>query len=267
MTETKWYFPENMGKVPKLLNKALPHGGGTFILKMNMDRIHGLIDLSGLDLKYSRIDGGIIRIGSMQTFSGVVNFMREIDQGHILVKALQTSASESLRNRITVGGSVASFPAWSDIMGPLLSLEATVSLIGKTEGHYPIRDYIENHSIRKESLITEVSFHNDVWVSSYYRETRTQFDHAMYTITLLAKIIGDRVGDCKIVVTGTKNRFTDLSSVSDSLKNKPFRELNIEEITRSLTFEFPRRQSLSSEYINHLARTQLERRLKEVFRR
>jgi CO/xanthine dehydrogenase FAD-binding subunit len=261
-----WYFPESIDEVRGLLDRGQVHGGGTQILKMNRGRIKGLIDLGRLDLKYTRNVGGIIRLGAAQTYNGIVQYMRDIDPDHILVKALQKSSSESLRNRITLGGSVVGFPVWSDIMGPLLALDAAVTLVGKNEGDHPVREFIENRKLREQSFITELSFPLESWISSYYRETRTQFDHALFTVTILLRKTENRVDDCRIIVIGTKKRFTCLD-LAEALRNKPVDGLEPGEIVRSLGINFPSRRSLPSEYIVHLARVQIERGLDEVLRR
>jgi len=267
MNEIDWYFPESLEEASKLLHKAQPHGGGTSILKGSMNRIHGLIDLSRLPLDYFKNDGGIIRIGATQTFAEIITNFRKRDPEHILIKALPESASKSLRNRITVGGSVAAFPTWSDIMGPLLALEAHVTLIGTTEGTYPLSQFVENHDLKKGTLITEVSFREDEWFSGYYKERRTYFDYALFTLTILHKITEGRIDDIRIVIIGTKKRYMRLDALEKFLRDKAVNEVNIEEAVRKVELHFHRKQALSPDYIDHLAMVQLERGLTEVVRR
>jgi CO/xanthine dehydrogenase FAD-binding subunit len=270
MGEMSWYFPESLDEARGLLDRGRVHGGGTQILRTNMSRIRGLIDLGRLDLKYLRNSGGVVRIGAAQTYTGIVRSMSTIDAGHILVKALKTSSSESLRSRITAGGSVAAFPVWSDIMGPLLALEASVTLIGKNEGEYEMAEFIQNRTLMERSLITELSFDPGNWISSYHRETRVAFDHALFTVTVLLGTIKDRIDDCRIVVVGTKGRFTRLGALEKTLIDEPVEKMStadLEERMRKLKIDFPSRRSLPPEYIGHLARVAIERGLEQVLRR
>ncbi len=266
MNEIDWYFPESLEEVSGMLDKAQPHGGGTSILKGEINRVRGLIHLGRLNLDFFKKEGNITRIGALQTYAEVVKNIGKKDPAHILVKALQESSCESLRNRITVGGSIASFHIWSDIMGPLLALEAEVALIGKREGSFPISQFVENRDLKRGTLITGVSFKDKGWVSSYHRETRTSFDHAIFTITILLQKAEDKIGDIRIVIIGTKKRFVRLNNLEESLRDKPLLEVSAGEVAREVELDFPKKQSLSPDYVGHLARVQLERGLTEVLR-
>jgi CO/xanthine dehydrogenase FAD-binding subunit len=267
MHNISWYFPESLKKVTDFLGKGIPHGGGTSILRMNMTRIDGLIDLGRLGLDFFKKEGKIIRIGASLTYADVVKNIRKIDPEHILYKALVGAASESLRNRITVGGSIASFRPWSDIMGPLLALEVEVSLFGKEEGLYPIKTLVENSELQRENLIIEVRFRDDVWASWYGRQTRTSFDYAIFTLTILLKKVENRIDDIRIVLVGTKKRFLKLNELEDFLRDKHLEDVDVDKALSLTGLDFPRKQRMSNDYIEHLAKVQLERGLKEVLRR
>ena len=69
MSEINWYFPSTIEEVKDLLKKerVIPHGGGTHILRSNMKRIKGLIDLHYLPLKFHHTKKGKVEIGSNKT--------------------------------------------------------------------------------------------------------------------------------------------------------------------------------------------------------
>jgi CO/xanthine dehydrogenase FAD-binding subunit len=264
MKDINWYFPKSVKEVPDLLARGIPHAGGTGILRTSLNRISGLIDLRKLPLNYFKRDGGIIRIGALQTYTDVAKNMAAIHPEHILVKALRESASESLRNRITVGGSVAAFHPWSDIMGPLLALEAEVVLTGRHEGSYPVAQYVENRDLKDGTIIKEVSFRDSEWLSWYHRETRTSFDYGIFTITLLLSKNG---GDIRILVTGTKKRFTRLLELEASIRDRTAGGVNIGEFVQRVEIDFPPKQRLDPGYIAVLARAGLEKGLVALLRR
>jgi len=248
----------------------IPHGGGTSILKGGMKRVKGLIDFRCLDLSYFRTVKGMIEIGAACTYSEVVDRMHEIDPCHILVKALSQSASTPLRNRISIGGSVALFPIWSDLMGPLLALEAEVSLIGKNRGRYPIGEYINKRELRKDMLITAVLFKQNAWNACYYRETRTRVDYPCFSITILVREKNNSgnnvIEEIKIVIIGSAKRFSRLTGLEETLKGQAINSIKIEGIGSALDVEFVGRKALSAEYIKANAGIQLERGLKEVLK-
>lgn len=266
MSEINWYFPRTIEEVKDLLKKerVIPHGGGTHILRSNMKRIKGLIDLHYLPLKFHHTKKGMVEIGSNRSFSEV---SEHLDSQDILARALSRSASTPLRNRITVGGSIAAFPVWSDLMGPLIALEAEVSLIGEREGSFSISDYIKNSELRKGTLITGVSFKKDGWISYYYRETRTHFDYPAFTISILLKKSAKVIEDIRIVIVGCIGKWKRLYLVEESLRGKREDEVEIDGIGENLLVKFTMKKFLSPEYLEHLARVYTERGLKDVMRR
>ena len=269
MKEIKWYFPKSLEEVPELLKKdgTIPHGGGTSILRGRLNKIKGLIDLTNLPLHFFRDNNGNIEIGAAQTFAEVSEAISSIDPGNILARALKLAAATPLRNRITLGGSIASFPAWSDLMGPLIALDAEVSLIGAKEGIFNIARYLANRELRNHTLITGVIFKIDRWASSYYRETRTHFDYPAFTITILLKKDKNIIKDIRIVIVGCIGKFKRLTGLEESLKGKAIGRLEIEGIGSNLEVEFTGKKGLSPGYIKYLAGVQIERGLVSVLRR
>jgi CO/xanthine dehydrogenase FAD-binding subunit len=266
MKELCWYFPSSMDEVSTLLKKrgVIPYGGGTGILKTGLNRVEGLIDLSCLPIHFFRRDNndryngssyGRIEIGATQTFAEVTE---QLGQGHILGCALGKSASTPLRNRITVGGSMALFPAWSDLMGPLIALEAEVTLAGEQQGTYPITHYLTERGLRKQTLITGISFPDTTWSFQYFRHTRTHFDYPAFTISLLLKNDGEKVSDLRVVVVGCSGKYKRLHQVEESLIGRLGEEIESISVSR---IPFTGKKFMSSEYLEHCAQVELERRL------
>ena len=89
MTEIKWYFPESREEARKLLQKekTLAHAGGTSIIN-NPFKTKELVDLSLLGLDFFESNSKIIKIGSMNTYTGIVDKLKNEDIEHFLVKSL-----------------------------------------------------------------------------------------------------------------------------------------------------------------------------------
>lgn len=269
MKEIQWYFPEQLEELPPLLKKegVMPHGGGTGILrKADPQQVGGLIDLSRLPLRYVEIAGESIAIGATATYADVANHLAKSDPGHILVKALGSAASTPLRNRITIGGSVAYFPMWSDLMGPLVALDARVRLAGKHEGSYPVTEYIQNRHLRKGTLITAITFDQSDWRSYYHRETRTRFDYPAFTITLLLQQSAQRMDDIRIVITGNSSRFKRLTELEEYCRGRKVADVLAEGIGSRIELQFPPKKLGSPDYITYLAGLQLERGLETLLK-
>ena len=266
MNEIEWFFPERIEEVIEILkkDKVVPHSGGTGILRSDFRRIKGLIDLSLLSLDYLRNNNGIVEIGAMNTYYRVVQKLSQIAPNNVLIKSLSDSASTPLRNRITIGGSVAYFPIWSDLMGPLIALEAGLSLIGEYKGDYPVLEYVRNRELRNKTLITGIRFKPDNWDSYYYRATRTETDYARFNITILLKKSNNRIENVRIVMIGNKERFKRFTALEEYLKGKNIDRVKIQEIGKNLEVSFAGKKMGSPEYVKHLAGVELERGLSRV---
>jgi CO/xanthine dehydrogenase FAD-binding subunit len=272
LKEISWYFPGTLEEVPELLRKegVFVHGGGTALLRSNLARVEGLIDLKALPLNYCRQRDEFIEIGASCTYSQVIEILQKIDSHNILINALSSAASSPLRNQITLGGSIAFFPVWSDLMGPLLALDAEVSLAGSNQGSFPLVEYLKKREIRGRNLITGISFKKRELNSYYFRQSRTYFDYSAFSISILVKksaaLPDSRIEEAAIVIVGGRNRFARLSSLEESLKSRSPADLQIKNIVGKLEVEFAAKRNYSPDYLKHLASVELERALETVLR-
>ena len=266
MRDITWYYPETLDETRELLahEGTIPHGGGTGILRMSMRSIRGLIDLSGLGFDYYKKNGKYVHIGAACTFGSVAEYA---SRDSILHKALSRSASTPLRNRITVGGSVSLFPMWSDVMGPLIALDAEVSLIGKYEGRFSVEEYAKKSELRKGTLITDIVLQDEGWESFYHRETRTGFDYPAFTVTVLLKKKGTVIRDMRIVLVGCRGKFRRFTDIERYVRGMDFSSVDTAALSREINVEFNGKKFMSGEYLKHIAVVQIERGIAKVLGR
>lgn len=266
MEKLNWYYPEDLSEAARLIsdgNKA-PHSGGTALIRRGFRGIQGIVDLSRLPMGEIKIQPESIQMGAMCSYDDIIRSIQAVFPHHILVQSLMNSASTPLRNRITAGGSVAAFPAWSDFIGPLLLLNARVKLIGRGAGIYSIEDYLTQKELRAGSLITRIYAENYPHVGLHHRETRTQVDYPAFTITITAAANPEKFQDLRIVVVGSKDRFHRTKKLENELEGKPFTHLHSINIEDFVEFNFPSRKHGSSEYLRHTAQVALNRMLAEI---
>jgi len=266
MGKMTWYTPETLEEVLPLLEQegVYPHGGGTFLLMGGMKKIRGLIDLDRIPLHRFKALKSFIEIGASLTYAEVAENIRKMDPDHVLVKALSKAASTPLRNRITIGGTVSVFPAWSDLMGPLVVLDSEVVTVGPKGGTYPVVRYAKEPAIRKKSLVTAVKFRRYPWEAFYHREVRTRFDYPAFTVTILSKRSGNKIEDIRIVVSGCSGKFARLETVEEFLRGKPATGLDPEEIAAHADVRFPAKKGLDPGYLTHCFRVALRRGLEGI---
>ena len=266
MTDLEWHFPSNIEEAAELIQKPMliVHGGGTGILLTDQHRRKDLIDLSGLPLYHSEVKKDHVELGSMLTYADLINIFQNIDPEHIIVKSLAQSANTPLRNRITLGGSIAHFPPWTDLMGALLALESRVYLKGAYQGEVSLREYLAQKELQKNNLITNVQVPLLDWDSYSYRFVRTTSDMPVFHITILIKQNENIIQDCRIIITGNVGRFSRLEKLENHLIDRNKKDIDHEEIIELVDVKFAGKKIDDPDYIAHLASIQVARGVDEL---
>jgi len=264
-----WYYPSTPAEAARILEEEghMPHGGGTGLLRRGFRDIRGLVDLSGLKLKESNSDEDWVYLGSGLTFSETVETLSALWEDCILIRSLSRAAATPLRNRITLGGSIADFPLWSDLMGPLYALGAEIEIYGEEEPlRFPLKEYLDGRHKERKGLITGLYIPFKRWQSWYGRYTRVTFDYPMLNISILLKPDAGIIRDIRIVIVGTTSKMNRLKELEEYLINRPLSMADISLPEEMLHFSFPRRKGISPEYLHHHASVLLERGLSEIIR-
>jgi len=233
MTTLQWHFPTGLPKVLSFMKEGFsPHAGGTWLMKNKPKK--GFIELSGVKelFRYDK-QNGMVEAGAMLTFADLSS---RLPTGHILSQALSSAASNTLRNRITLGGSLAAYPVWSDIAAVLVLLDAEVLTAGSPKDSFPVSEYLTDTSLRNRCLVTGIRFPFAVPPSEYFRQVRTTFDYPAFTIAVVQS-----GGGIRAAVGGTKERI--------SLYDNP----------AAVQPEIPGRFGSSAEYLSRCAAVELNR--------
>jgi len=262
VAEIQWYFPNELEEVSGILERegVVPHSGGTGILWSGMTRIRGLMDVNRLNLKFCRARDGTIELGAALSYCQAAAALAE--SGHLLSRSLSCAATEPLRNRISLGGSISMFPYWSDLLGPLLALEAELSLAGANSGTRALEEYLQNRDLRQNTLITSIRLPDQPWQGAYYRHTRTTTDRPAFSLTVLLRRSARRIEETRIVVVGCSGRYRRLAGVEKVLQGSELRSdpsQLLEEATEQLVIDFPARMGFSAGYLKACAAIELKR--------
>jgi len=268
MNNLKWYFPKTIKEATDLITKekVLPHAGGTALLLRNLEKINGLVNLSDLPLYYTKKEDNTIEFGSMNTYANIISELKKIDTENILLKSLQNSADTPLRNRITIGGSIAFAPPWSDIIGALIVLDTKIILSGKNEGVFPIEEYLKNNKLKQDSLITGIRFNLSKWKTFSYRNIRTKKDMPAFHIVVMLQIENDIILESKIVITGTVNRYDRMKEIENYLKSREIDIIEFSKIEEMVDVKFSGKRFTDPEYSRKLAGVELSRGIKKLVR-
>ncbi|MCD6336709.1 MAG: FAD binding domain-containing protein [Candidatus Marinimicrobia bacterium] len=261
MTNIKWFYPTSLAEASALLERKsiLPHGGGTNLTRRNLAHVEGVINLANLGLNYVKKNKAMIEIGSMSSYADVVAGLRSVSPGNILIKALKDAANTPCRNRITIGGSIAFVPKWSDLIGALLALEAKVVLVGNKTGEFLLSEYLYQRELQEQTLICAVKFKDFIYRSGHYRDIKTQNDMPLFTITVLLKMNEDHIEQAKVFVVGTKERISHMEELEKYLINKTKSEISENKIYDLVELLFVGKRITDPEYLSYKVKIETAR--------
>ncbi|MGO9497257.1 MAG: FAD binding domain-containing protein [Solirubrobacteraceae bacterium] len=190
----------------------------------------------------------------------------------IVSKTAGTIADPQVRNRGTIGGSLAHGDPASDLPAVMLICDASVTLQGAGGNQRSVaandlfRNYLET-AIEPAEVLTEVRMPvYDGWGYSYQKFNRRSEDWAMVAVSVLVKQTGDVCEDVRVGLTNMASVPLRAGAVEEALRGQP---LNKESIARAAEqaaegTDPPADLNASAEYKRHLARVLTRRALEEA---
>ncbi|MFH0802078.1 MAG: FAD binding domain-containing protein [bacterium] len=181
--------------------------GGSEILARDYpatpEKISGLIDLSGLGLNRIVFEEKSLRIDPAVTLQELADSPEtEKPPFAILREAALNVSNRNVRNRATVGGNIAACKSCSDLIPPLLVLDAEldVAITFSKRAPVPILEYV----IRDEKgLITAIRVpEKENFFMGIRRYTRTANDLALVNVCLGLKLQAGKIKDARLAIGG-----------------------------------------------------------------
>jgi carbon-monoxide dehydrogenase medium subunit len=188
-----------------------------------------------------------------------------------VARAAGTIADPQVRNRGTIGGSLAHGDPASDLPAVMLIAEASLSAQG--EGGQRMlpaaelfRDYLET-ALGPDEVVTEIRIPAlDEWGFGYQKFNRRSEDWAMVAVSAIVKQSDDSCEDVRIGLTNMGSVPLRATAVEEALRGEP---LNPESIARAAEqaaegTDPPADLNASADYKRHLARVLCRRALEEA---
>ena len=202
--------------------------GGTEINRLGSSvAADHLISLQNLSLNEIRKEGSLISIGSMVTFTE----MLESDTIPAYLKeAVRFCGSFTRRNMATIGGNIAANRDDSYLMPTLLSAKARVllgdiSIDGKyNEEDIPLREYLEFRDHFNDSLILAVILNRPQRVVLSKRFARSVQSNAAVTVSFGASVEDGTLSDFRIFAAVKGTGIVRLSHIEEGIANRQFVE-------------------------------------------
>ena len=256
---------ESRGEDAKLLaggHSLLP------LMKLRLATPSLLVDLRKVPGMHGiQRENGTWRIGAMTPHADI----EHSPELGIFSRAAGTIADPQVRNRGTIGGSLAHGDPASDLPAVLLITDGTVTVQGKggqrsVAAKDLFRDYMDT-AIEPAEVMTEVHVPTlDGWGFGYEKFNRRSEDWAMVGVSAIVKQTGYICEDVRIGLTNMGHVPLRAHAVEDALKGQP---LNADSIAKAAELaaegtEPPADLNASSDYKRHLARVLTRRALQEA---
>jgi len=211
--------------------------------------------------------GGGWRIGSLTTHSE----LEHTPELGVVARAAGTIADPQVRNRGTIGGSLAHGDPASDLPAVMLIAEATLTLRGEAgERSLPaaelFRDYLET-AVGPDEVVTEVDVPSlDGWGFSYQKFNRRSEDWAMVAVSAIVRRTDGAIEDVRVGLTNMGSVPLRASAVEEALRGQ---SASAESIARAAEqaaegTDPPADLNASADYKRHLARVLTRRALEEA---
>jgi aerobic carbon-monoxide dehydrogenase medium subunit len=218
--------PASLNEALKLLNsgeaKALAGGMSLIpLMKLRLATPEQLVDIGRIaGLNYIRQDKDVIRIGATTTHYEIESSALLRASCPLLAEAASNIGDIQVRNRGTIGGSIAHADPAADYPASLLALEARVILASaKSERELPIADFFVDTfttALEPGELVREVivPVEDQSAGSSYQKMVQPASGFAIVGVAARIRTTGDKITFARIGVTG--------------LAGKPYRALMVE---------------------------------------
>jgi carbon-monoxide dehydrogenase medium subunit len=253
-------------------------GGQSLVPLMNMrlTRVEQLIDLNRLQsLRYVREEEGQIRVGAMTT-------QRTIERSDLVRRGLPLMADAigyighfQIRNRGTIGGSLAHADPSAELPTMLLVHEGEVEA-QSTRGKRTIKaeDFFVSYfttALEPDEILTEVRFRRPALETgwSFQEVARRHGDFALAAVAVLMILEGERIVSARIAVAAAADRPLRASKAEAALVGQAVGEKAFAHAAEIVSSEVRPTGDVhaSADYRRHVAGVLTRRGLAEAHRR
>src|ERR1700676_424748 len=218
--------------------EAKPLAGGQSLVPMLAFRVASpslLVDLRKLaELREIKIADDGVTLGAMVRWRDILDDTRLRKAHPLLVAAVEHVAHYQIRNRGTVGGSIAHADPAAELPGIVVTCEARIAVTGQAgERVIAAADFFHGAlttALKPDEIITEIRF--PAWPSrrrfGFAEFARRRGDFALAAAALFYDTAGDgRARNAHVGVIGVADRPLRLAAVEQALNGNPIDEATI----------------------------------------
>jgi CO/xanthine dehydrogenase FAD-binding subunit len=266
--------PETVEQAVQLLAEdedARPLAGGQTllpILALRMSAPSCLVDLNSLaSLKQIELDGDMLRVGSMVTFDQFARTTEYRSKFPVIYEAIGHVAHMAVRNRGTIGGSLAYADAAAELPVVVCALEAIMVILGiQGERRVPALEFFTGHfstAIESGELLTHIEFPVPEHRWAFEEVSRRPGDFALVIAAAGVVLNGGNCASARIAIGSVSDRPLRATEAEEFLVNKPISQESAAEAGRIATADLRSHADIhaSAEYRRKVAGTLIKRAL------
>lgn len=239
-------------------------------MKLRLAQPALLVDLGRISgLSYVRETQGKIAIGAMTTHSSIADSSLLRADAPLLAEAAKQIGDVQVRNRGTIGGSIAHADPAADYPAALLALDAEITARGKNgERVIMARDFFAglfSTALEPNEIITEIRIPKTTGAGTAYEK----FHHpasgfAVVGVAAIVRMAGSKIESAAIGVTGVAQHAYRDHGVEHALAGRSLNDIRVvcehaADIPDALSDNFA-----SAEYRKHLAAVYCERAVRKA---
>ena len=275
--------PTSLSEAVKLLNPddptIRPMAGGTALMLMMKAGVFNpekLVSLRKIESKYSTIaaaaDG--LRIGAMTTLNKLERSGDVQKHAPIVTRTLRTLSNVRVRNVATVGGALAHGDPHMDLPPVLMSLGATMTVIGpKGERKLAVEDLFSGYYetvLEKNELIAEVFVPSQGAKKGSYMKVTTGSadDWPALGVAAVVEADGPAIKSLRLIASAATDKATRLKAAEAVLTGKPVTDALLKEAGEAAVAEsefiadvrgsVPYKRELMKVYVRRAVRAALD---------
>ncbi len=194
------------------------------VLNMRLANPAALIDINPIpELSGIAIDGDTIRIGALTRYRDIEESPVIWKHVGLIAQALPFVAHAAIRNRGTIGGSLATADPAAEMPACCLALDASM-IIESARGLRTVKadDFFRSTfetALAPDELLTAVEFpvQNAAWRHGFAEFSRRRGDFAIVGAALRARIDGRRIAEARFVMFGVGERPVRITQAESAL--------------------------------------------------
>jgi len=269
-SETDYYRATSVNDAIKVLEKnkgaKLLAGGHSLIpsMKLRVANPAMLVDIGHIkSLSGIKVTKKEVRIGALTTHATVASSADLKTACPILPEAASQIADPQVRNRGTIGGSLANADPAADYPTLMMALDATFTVVGpkgerEIEANKFFKDLLTTALKRDEVLtsITVPSYGNMSGMGgAYLKHRHPASSYAVVGVAAMIGLMSGKIARAVVVVGGTTANPIHITTITSSLEGKEPTEANIASAAEKMDIEATLGDSYAStEYRAHLAK-------------